>query len=73
MKVKPGVYKHYKGKFYLVLFVAKHSETLEDLVVYVNLYKNDTSQTWVRPLANFIEQIEIEGKKLKRFEYVGHK
>lgn len=59
-----GYYKHYKNKFYKVLDVAKHSEDLQDYVVYKALYKNDLAQIWVRPLAMFQEL--VEGKP--RFE-----
>ena len=70
-KLRLGKYRHYKNKFYKVLGVAKHSETLEDLVVYEALYENKTSQLWVRPLEMFIEEVEVDGKKVPRFEYVG--
>jgi len=62
MTAKKGVYWHYKGKKYKVLGVAKHSETLEDLVVYEALYKNDLSKLWVRPLKMFKEKVEVNGK-----------
>lgn len=62
-----GIYQHYKGGKYLVLGVAKHSETLEDMVMYVALYDNDLANLWVRPLSMFTEQIEVEGKKVPRF------
>lgn len=71
MKIKPGIYKHYKGKKYNVLGVAKHSETLEDLVVYEALYDNELSKLWVRPLEMFIEEVEVDGKKVKRFDFIG--
>lgn len=64
-----GVYEHYKGNKYLVLGIAKHSETLEPLVVYVTLYDNPQSKMWVRPLKMFMEEIEIEGVKRPRFRY----
>lgn len=67
---KLGKYKHYKGNFYKVLGVAKHSETLEDLVVYECLYDNPKSKLWVRPLKMFIGDIEIGGKKIPRFEFI---
>jgi len=63
-----GVYKHFKGKEYKVLAIAKHSETLEDVVVYQALY--DVGQVWVRPLDMFLEEIEKDGKIIKRFEFV---
>lgn len=70
MSVKSGVYLHYKGKKYYVLGVAKHSETKEDMVVYLPLYESDMSQLWVRPLSMFEETIEVDGKKQKRFEFI---
>lgn len=66
--MKPGKYKHYKGKEYEVLGVAKHSETLEELVVYRALY--DEGGLWVRPLEMFAEEVEVNGKKVPRFEYI---
>ncbi len=54
-----------------MLGVAKHSETLEDLVVYEAQYDNDMSKLWVRPIAMFEELVEIDGKQTKRFEYIG--
>ena len=66
--LKPGLYKHYKGNEYEVIGVAKHSETLEDLVVYRALYGD--YDLWLRPLKMFEEIIEVDGKKIKRFEYI---
>jgi hypothetical protein len=63
-----GRYRHYKGGEYEVIGVARHSETLEALVVYRPLY-ND-SGWWVRPHAMFFEQIEIDGKVQPRFTRV---
>lgn len=68
--MKTGIYKHYKGKLYRVISVAKHSETLEDLVVYEALYENTTSRLWVRPLTMFSENVAIDGKKIPRFEFL---
>ncbi len=65
-----GTYQHYKGMKYLVLGTAKHSETLEDLVVYVSLYENDLASLWVRPLEMFLEQVEVDGKMMARFEKI---
>ncbi len=67
--LKLGKYRHYKGNNYKVIGIAKHSETLEDLVVYQKLY--DDHGLWVRPLAMFIENVEIDGKIMPRFEYLG--
>jgi hypothetical protein len=63
-----GRYRHYKGNEYEVVGVARHSETLEPLVVYRPLY-NDTG-LWVRPHAMFFERIELDGRLVPRFEPV---
>lgn len=63
-----GIYKHYKGNLYYLLAVGKHSETLEDLVIYMPLYVSDKTQAWVRPLKMFLEEVVVEGKKQLRFE-----
>lgn len=68
--IKLGKYRHYKGKEYEVLGVAKHSETEEELVVYKALYKD--GGLWVRPLGMFLEEVEVNGKKVLRFEYIGN-
>ncbi len=65
-----GIYQHYKGQKYLVLALAKHSETLEELVVYVSLYENPESQVWVRPASMFFEEVEYKGKVVPRFKLV---
>lgn len=71
MKLKPGIYKHAKsGNEYRVIDVAKHSETLEDMVVYEALYKNELSKLWVRPLSMFTEEVEIDGSKTPRFVFL---
>lgn len=71
VEVVSGIYKHSKsGKEYRVIGVAKHSETLEDLVVYQALYENNLSKMWVRPLSMFIEEVEINGTKTPRFVFV---
>lgn len=61
-------YRHFKGKEYRVLYLAKHSETLEDMVVYQPLYGD--MGIWVRPLEMFLEKVEFEGKIVNRFEEV---
>ena len=66
-----GIYRHYKGNQYEVVGFARHSETLEDMVVYKALYGERV--TWVRPLAMWENLIEISGRIVKRFEYVGEK
>ena len=72
-QIKLGKYRHFKGNEYNVIAVAKHSETLEDMVVYEALYDNKVSKIWVRPLKMFLETIEKDGKTFKRFEYIGDK
>ncbi len=67
-KLRLGEYEHYKGKQYEVVGVAKHSETLEELVVYRALYGEH--DLWVRPLKMFLEMVEIEGKKIPRFRFI---
>jgi hypothetical protein len=69
MSLQPGRYRHYKGKDYIVLGVARHSETEEQMAVYRTDY-GDRS-LWVRPLVMFQESIEIEGQMTARFQYVG--
>ena len=68
MPIKAGRYRHYKGKDYLVLGVARHSETQEELVVYKQGY-GDCS-LWVRPLAMFQETVTVEGKETPRFQFL---
>jgi hypothetical protein len=61
-----GLYEHYKGLRYKVLAVARHSETLEELVVYQALYGEEG--VWVRPLSMFLENVVIDGKPHPRFK-----
>jgi hypothetical protein len=68
-EIKLGKYKHYKGGEYEVLGVAKHSETLEELVVYQALYGE--KELWVRPIEMFMEEVSLDGKLVPRFKYVG--
>ncbi len=67
----PGRYRHYKGGAYEVLGVATHSETEERLVVYRPLYGEGA--LWVRPLAMFVEWIEVDGERRPRFAIEGKK
>jgi hypothetical protein len=66
---RPGRYRHYKGRDYRVLGVARHSETLEPLVVYQALYGE--SGLWVRPAAMFVETVKHRGATVARFSFVG--
>ena len=53
-----GIYRHFKGDYYLLVDVAKHSETMEDYVVYRKLY--DDCGLWIRPLSMFLEKVDRE-------------
>lgn len=67
--IKLGKYRHFKGNEYEVIAVAKHSETLEELVVYRALYGD--GGIWIRPVSMWNEVVEYNGKTLRRFEYLG--
>jgi len=69
MEPKPGIYRHYKGNYYAYIGLAKHSETLEPMVMYRALY--GVAAFWVRPLAMWNEEVEVDGKRVARFQYVG--
>ena len=68
-EIRPGRYRHFKGNEYLVLYIAKHSETLELMVVYQALYGE--RGIWVRPASMWDETVEHNGKIVRRFEYCG--
>lgn len=65
----PGRYRHYKGNDYEVIGTARHSETEEELVVYRKLYGDGS--LWVRPLAMFLEDVEVAGVRTPRFSLLG--
>lgn len=67
--IKPGRYRHFKGKEYEVFGVARHSETEEELVVYRALYGD--FGLWVRPVSMWNEAVERDGKTFRRFTYIG--
>ena len=67
--IKPVRYRHFKGKEYEVLGVARHSETQEDMVVYRALYGD--FGLWVRPARMWNESVERDGKTFRRFTYIG--
>ena len=67
--IKPGRYRHFKGREYEVIGVAKHSETEEEMVVYRQLYGEHG--LWVRPASMWEEKVERDGKTYTRFTYIG--
>ena len=68
-----GIYKHYKSKTntYKIIGIAKNSLDLSDMVVYEAQYENTLAKLWARPVADFLGEVLIDGKKVKRFEKVG--
>jgi cyclomaltodextrinase / maltogenic alpha-amylase / neopullulanase len=72
-ELKLGLYKHYKGKRCEVIGFAKHSESLEDLVVYKELCDSEefgSNPLWVRPRGMFFESVDIDGVKTPRFKFI---
>jgi len=65
--IKPGRYRHYKGDFYEVIGIAKHSETKEELVIYRSL---KDKVLWARPKGMFLEKIIVDGKETPRFTFI---
>ena len=69
MEIKPGKSRHFKGNYYQVMGVARHSETMEEMVVYRALYGEQG--LWVRPAAMWTETIDRDGYHGPRFQYIG--
>ena len=72
-ELKKGIYKHYKGKEYQIIGIARHSETLEEFVIYRALYDSNEfgkNALWARPKKMFLEEVEINGQKMPRFKYI---
>jgi len=67
--IRTGRYRHYKGNDYQVIGIARHSETEEELVVYRKLY--DDGSLWVRPAAMFVEDVNVDGRTVPRFSWLG--
>ncbi len=65
MEIRPGRYRHFKGNEYEVLGVGKHSETLEEMVIYRALYGE--GGIWVRPISMWNETVERDGMTFQRF------
>jgi hypothetical protein len=73
-ELKKGKYQHYEGKFYDFVGTARDSETLKEYVIYRALYDSPEfgkDALWIRPKEMFVEDVEIKGKKVPRFKYVG--
>ncbi len=68
-KIILGKYRHYKGNLYEVIGLAKHSETLDAMVVYRALYGEN--ELWVRPASMWNEEVNVGGTMIKRFTYIG--
>lgn len=68
-RIRPGRYRHFKGNEYEVLYLARHSETMEDMVVYRALYGG--RGIWVRPASMWDELVEWDGEIYTRFTYIG--
>ena len=68
-QIRPGRYRHFKGNEYEVVGTARHSETMEELVVYRALYGE--RGLWVRPAAMWNELVERDGKRFRRFTFLG--
>lgn len=66
--LRPGIYRHFKGKEYLLIDVAKHSETAEPMVVYRAMYGD--CGLWVRPMSMWTEEVVRDGYKGPRFRFV---
>lgn len=72
-RIKPGKYQHFKGQFYKVIGIARHSETNEEFVVYQALYDSQefgNNALWIRPKSMFLETVEKDGKQVPRFRFV---
>jgi len=75
-ELKVGKYQHYKGNFYEIIGIGRHTETLEDFVIYRALYDSEEfgkNALWVRPKSLFFEKVLVDGKKVSRFKYIGGK
>jgi hypothetical protein len=72
-EIIPGIYKHFKGKMYEVIGIARNSETLEEYILYKALYDSKEfgkDALWVRPKKMFFEKVKIDGKEISRFELI---
>ena len=69
MDIKPGKYRHFKGNYYEVIDMARHSETMEEMVVYRAL--SGEHGLWVRPAVMWTETVDRDGYHGPRFQYIG--
>lgn len=67
--MKQGLYRHYKGNLYRLLYIARHSETLEEMVIYQDV--NCPEKIWARPASMWEETVEVSGERVSRFQYLG--
>lgn len=65
---KKGIYRHYKGNLYRLLCIARHSETLEEMIVYQDVLHPE--KYWARPAGMWEETVEVDGRTVPRFEYI---
>ncbi len=68
--ISPGLYKHYKGNLYQVLGISRHSETLEEMIIYQALYGDYA--LWVRPKALFMDKVLVDATLVPRFEFIAN-
>ncbi len=73
-EIKKGKYQHFKGNMYELVDIVYHSETLEELVLYKQLYDGDkpNGTMWVRPKEMFFENVVKDGVEIPRFKYIGN-
>lgn len=70
-EIVPGaIYQHYKGKHYRVIGIGKHSESLEDVILYEALYDNPLGRLWCRPAFMWSELVDVQGEKVPRFKFL---
>ncbi len=73
-KLKKGTYQHFKGNYYAVIGIARESESLEEFVLFKALFtskKFGSESLWIKPVKMFFETIEVDGKKIPCFRYIG--
>lgn len=70
-ELKLGIYQHYKGEYYLVLGLGRHTETEEKFVVFVPLYLREGPRIALRPVDLFLGTIKVKGKTVPRYKYIG--